>query len=83
MDLPVRFPTQTEVIDEEVARIDEEVARFRALPPGAQVRAIVEVFNEFHQFIAASGREAEFERFAEEEEARGRAAIQDFLVRHG
>ena len=76
MDLPIRFPSDIEVIS-------AEVARFRALSDEERVRALDECFREYLFLRAASGRPAEVDRFAEQEEDLARIAIQEFVARHG
>lgn len=75
LDLPIRFPTQTEVID-------EEVARFRALSPAGRTRALGEMFDMYHRLSQLSGRAAAIRQLADAEENRGRAAIVEFTNRH-
>jgi len=75
MQLPVRFPTDADVIA-------EEVARFRALSDQERVRALGELFQVYHFLAARSTRPEAISRFAHEDEDRGRAAIEDFVRRH-
>jgi len=76
MDLPIRFPSETDVIA-------AEAARFRALSDEDRVRALGDCFREYLFLRASSGRPAELDRFAQEEEDRARLAIQEFVARHG
>lgn len=75
MDLPIKFPSDAEVVA-------EEVARFRALSPEQRVHALGEMFELYHFLISTSGRPEELKRLAEEEEERGRQAIMEFVARH-
>jgi hypothetical protein len=75
MDLPIRFPSDADVIA-------EEAARFRALPPEKQVRVLGESFREY-LFLAAAGGRRDIDRYAREEERLGQAAIEEFIARHG
>jgi hypothetical protein len=75
MDLPIKFPDEADVIA-------EEAARFRALSAEERAAALEEAFLNYHFLLEASGRATELRRFADEEEARGRAAIQEFVARH-
>ncbi len=76
MILPIRFPDEGDVIA-------EEAARFRALSPQAQVRALGECYRLYHFLRTTSGREAQMDRLAEEEEQLGRDAIREFCQRYG
>jgi hypothetical protein len=76
MDLPVKFPSETEVIL-------EEVARFRALSPRERIRKIVEMIREETDRINRSpDAEAIWARL-EEEKNLERKSIREFLARHG
>ncbi|MSU77572.1 MAG: hypothetical protein EXS16_05685 [Gemmataceae bacterium] len=75
MDLPIKFPTETEVIR-------EEVARFRILSPEKKVGELDEMFELYHFLRVASGRPDLIDRMAEEEERAEREAIFDFARRH-
>ncbi len=76
IDNPIRFPSETEVID-------EEVARFRALSPEARVQALGEMYA-LYQFFARDP--AHSERIARvEAELRDleRKSVAEFIRRHG
>lgn len=76
MKLPIKFPSDAEVIT-------EEVARFRALSPEARVCALNEMFA-LYQFLASHSTQPEgLARVAQEHEDRGRKAVQEFVARHG
>ena len=76
MDLPVKFPSETEVIL-------EDVGRSRALTPEERVRS-------YRGFLASAARIARRSpkagwaaKYAEEQEALARTSILEFLRRHG
>lgn len=76
MNLPVKFPSETEVIR-------DDVARFRALSPEARVKS-------YREFLASAARlarrspKAEWAaRYAEEQEIVAQQNIREFLKRHG
>ena len=75
MNLPIKFPSSDEVLL-------EEVARFRALSPERRVAALGSMFQLYHFLAAASGRFQAVARVGEEEEARQRKAIEEFVARH-
>jgi hypothetical protein len=75
MDLPIKFPSDEEVIA-------EEAARFRALTPDDRVRELGDMVRTYHFLMAHSGCPELLARLAEEEESRGRKAIQEFVSRH-
>src|SRR5215831_16465687 len=75
-NLPIRFPSDVEVIT-------EEVARFRALSAEERVRTLDELFQVYHFLTDQSPRRDVLARFAREDELRGRAAVEEFVRRHG
>lgn len=76
MKLPINFPDDADVIA-------EEVARFQALSPDAQVRELGEMVRLYHFLAAQSFRPEVVRRLAQEDEDRGRRAIEEFAARHG
>jgi len=76
MDLPIRFPSEIDVIA-------ADAARFRALSDEERVRALGQCFREYLFLRASSGRAAELDRLAQEEEVRARDAIRELVARHG
>jgi len=76
VQLPIRFPSNAEVIA-------EEVARFRALSPENRLRALDEMFRLYHFLVAMSARPEALARLAQEDEERGRTAIEEFAAHHG
>jgi hypothetical protein len=75
MDLPIKFPSDAEVIA-------EEAARFRALSPESRVRALGEMFLVYRFLEESSARPEALARFVREDEERERAAIEEFIARH-
>ena len=76
MDLPIKFPNDADVIA-------EDTARFRALSAEGKVFALADSFRDYCYLLKSSGREAQLGRFAEDEELRGRTAVEEFVIRHG
>jgi hypothetical protein len=76
MNVPIRFPSDVEVIT-------EEVARFRALSDEERVRTLGELFRTCHFVVAQSRNPDALARFALEDEERSRIAIEEFVRRHG
>jgi hypothetical protein len=76
MELPIRFPSEFEVID-------EDVARFRALSAEERVLVLDEMFYLYHFLADKSAKPEALARFAREDEERGRAAVEEFVKRHG
>jgi hypothetical protein len=75
MDLPVKFPSETEVIL-------EDVARFRALSPRERIRAIQEMLADGLFLMSKSPRAAWIEKEALEQKRLERARIREFITRH-
>ena len=76
MHLPIRFPDDSDTIA-------EDGARFRKLSPAERVREVCEMVR-VYDFLAAHSSQPEANaRLAEEEENRGRRAIEEFAARHG
>lgn len=76
MDLPIKFPNDADVIF-------EDAARFRALSPDDQVRALNDCFRLYRFLRTTSGRAEQIDRLADEEERFEWQAIQEFAARHG
>jgi hypothetical protein len=76
MDLPVKFPSETEVIL-------EDVARFRALSPGERMRSIKEMMALGAFLMSISPKAAWARQYAEEQEILAQKNIREFLARHG
>ena len=75
MDLPVKFPSETEVML-------EDVARFRALSPAERVCAIRDMIATGEFLISRSDHPESARQYAEEQEALARRNIRDFINRH-
>ena len=75
MQVPIQFPSQAEVIR-------EEVRRFRALSPEEKVRALGEMYRVYRFLLESSPRPEVLTRLAQEEEEAQRAAIEAFAARH-
>lgn len=76
MDLPVKFPSETEVIL-------EDVARSRRLTPEERVRSYRGFLASLSRIARRSPKAAWAAKYAEEQEALARANIREFLERHG
>jgi hypothetical protein len=75
MKLPITFPSDVEVII-------EEVARFRALSPEARLRLIRGLLAAGALMVQKSPKAAFLREYTLEQENRARQAIQEFLARH-
>jgi hypothetical protein len=75
MDLPVKFPSETEVIL-------EDVARFRALAPADRIRTIQSLLAGGLFLMSRSPKAAWAKQYAEEQEALAWQNIREFLDRH-
>jgi hypothetical protein len=76
MDLPVKFPSESDVIL-------EDVARFRALSPADRMRAIQGLVNAGAHLMRFSPKAAWAKQYAEEQELLAQRNIREFLARHG
>ena len=76
MDLPIKFPSETEVIL-------ADVARSRALTPSDQVRALVGLLRAGDRIRQASPKAAWAAQYVEEQEILAQRRIREFLARHG
>jgi hypothetical protein len=76
MELPVKFPSETDVIL-------EDVARFRALTPRERFRALQGLLEAGDLIRQKSPNAAWAKRYAEEQERLARRAFREFLARHG
>jgi hypothetical protein len=75
MELPIKFPSETEVIL-------EDVARFRALSPAERIRTIRSILADGAFLISKSADPAWAQRYSEEQELLAQRNIRDFLARH-
>jgi hypothetical protein len=76
MDLPVKFPSETEVIL-------EDVARFRALAPREQFETLRGLLNAGDHIRRISPKAAWAKQYAEEQEILAQRNIREFIARHG
>jgi len=76
VDLPIKFPSETEVIL-------EEVARFRALTPAERSRSLHGLLSAGALILRNSPQAAWAKQYAEEQEALAQQAIREFIARHG
>ena len=75
MDIPINFPSDADVIA-------EDAARFRALDPDDQVGELSEMVRLYYFLADHASRPEAVVRYAAEDEARGRAAVEEFVARH-
>ena len=76
MDLPIRFPSETEVIL-------EDVARTRALSPEEQLRTYRSLLRSAAHLSQISTKAEWAKQYAEEQELLAQKNIREFLTRHG
>lgn len=76
MDLPIKFPSQTDVIL-------EDVARFRALTPAEQFRSLRGLLNAGALIMRTSSQAAWARQYAAEQEVIAQQNIREFIARHG
>jgi hypothetical protein len=76
MDLPVKFPSETEVIL-------EDVARFRALSPEERMRSYRSLLRSAALLARKSPKAAWARQYAEEQEILAQQNIREFMARHG
>jgi hypothetical protein len=75
MQLPIKFPSDVEVIT-------EEAARFRALSPEDRLRSIRGLLGAGALMIHISPKEAFLREYTLEQENRAQQAIKEFIARH-
>lgn len=75
MNLPIRFPSDAEVIA-------EEVGRFRALSPEQRVRSIRGLIAAGALMMRRSPKAAFLREYTLDQENRARRAVTEFLARH-
>jgi hypothetical protein len=76
MDLPIKFPSETEVIL-------EDVARFRALSPEEQMKSFRGLLRSAAQLEQRSDHPEWAKQYAEEQELLAQRNIREFLARYG
>jgi hypothetical protein len=75
MDLPVKFPSETEVIL-------EDVTRFRALSPSERIETIRGMLATGTRLMSISPKGAWARQYAEEQKLLERRNIREFIARH-
>ena len=75
MDLPIKFPSETEVIL-------EDVARFRALSPEERIESLRELLRAGDLILRNSPKAAWAKQYAEEQKFLERRNIREFIARH-
>ena len=75
MNLPVKFPSDAEVIL-------EEVNRFRALSPEDRIRVIRGILAAGALMMRVSGKQEFVGDYALEQKNRARTAVKEFIARH-
>jgi hypothetical protein len=76
MDLPIKFPSETEVIL-------EDVARFRARTSNEQVQILLGLVKAADRIRRVSPKAAWAEQYNAEQEILAQRRIREFLARHG
>ena len=76
MNLPIKFPSDAEIIV-------EKAARFRALSPENRLRSIRELLAAGALMMRQSPRSAFMRQFALEQKEEARQAVKEFIARHG
>jgi hypothetical protein len=76
MELPVKFPSEADVII-------EDVARFRALTPGEQFQTVLGLLRVGDNIRRISPKAAWAEQYADEQEILAQLRIREFIARHG
>jgi hypothetical protein len=75
MNLPIKFPSDAEVII-------EDVARFRALSPEERLRSIRDMHATGVLMMRQSPKAAFMREYAEKQKNLARLAIKEFIARH-
>jgi hypothetical protein len=75
MELPVKFPSETEVIL-------DDVARFRALSSKERMRTIRDLLATGEFLISKSTNPEWARKYSEEQQLLARRNIQEFIARH-
>ncbi len=76
MDLPIKFPSDEQVIA-------EEAARFRALSPAKRIEQIRGLLAAGALMMRRSPKAAFLREHTLEQEHRARQAVREFIARHG
>jgi hypothetical protein len=75
MDLPVKFPSETQVIL-------DDVARFRALTPAERIQSIRSMLADGAFLLSKSPKAAWAKQYSEEQELLAQRNIREFIARH-
>jgi hypothetical protein len=75
MDLPVKFPSETQVIL-------DDVARFRALTPAERIQTIRSMLADGAFLLSKSPKAAWAKQYSEEQELLAQRNIREFIARH-
>jgi hypothetical protein len=75
MNLPIKFPSDAEVIT-------EETTRFRALSPENRLRSIRGLLTAGALMMQRSPRAAFLREYTLDQENRARQAVKEFIARH-
>ena len=75
MNLPIKFPSDTEVIL-------EEVARFQALTPEKRLRSIRGILNAGALILTAVAEGGLAKQYSEEQELLAQHITREFIARH-
>lgn len=76
MDLPVKFPSETEVIL-------EDVAQTRAMTPDQRLRLLRGLVNAGALMMRKSPKAAWLAEYSEDQERLAQRTTQEFIARHG
>ncbi len=76
MDLPVKFPSETEVIL-------EDVGRFRALAPRERFQTLLGLLRAGDHIRRISPKAAWAEQYTKEQEILAQRNTREFIARHG
>jgi hypothetical protein len=75
MDLPVKFPSETQVIL-------DDVARFRALTPAERIQTIRSTLADGAFLLSKSPKAAWAKQYSEEQELLAQRNIREFIARN-
>jgi hypothetical protein len=75
MDLPIKFPSETEVIL-------EDVARFRALSPRERIQAVTDLLRTGAHLMKISPTAEWARQYSDEQKRLERRNIREFIERH-
>ena len=76
MDLPIQFPSEAEVIA-------EEVRRFRMLSPTQRVRSVLALISTGTRLMRNSPRAEFMRQYTREQEELAQQVLKELIARHG